>query len=411
MKKYFYILFIFILIILPINAYAVELIDTYSPVVLIYDITDDNILFNKSGSEKKSIASLTKIMTTITAIEMIDSNENLSYKSEVKITPNMFYGIASDASLAGLRSGQVVTYEDLFYAIILPSGADATHVVAYGLSGGIAPYVEQMNALAKKIGVSNTNFVNTHGLDENNHYSNAEDVLKILNYAMKNEMFKKVYTAKEYTLSTGLTVYSTIHKYNSKLGIDTSKIIGSKTGFTGDAGTCITTYFNSNNHEFLTVTLGAKYVYNDAFHLRDAVNIINFIDNNFKDQLLIGKNTKVDSIKVHWSDIKNVDVVTKSDVTKYLANDFDKNLFKYKYEGVKEIYPKDDLSVPVGVIKYYYDNKEIFSEDVYVDKAIEFKFIEYVKENKNYFIIGGGCFGGFLLLVILLVIIKKKRKK
>lgn len=401
--KYIKLVLCFIVFLLPINIFAVSLIDTYSNVIVIYDMTDNKILFDKNGSGVKSIASLTKMMTAITAIEMIEKNPSIDLTSQVKVTNKMLNNVSSVASVAGLETGDVVTYEDLLYAMILPSGADASIVLAMSLSDNINSFVDEMNVLANKIGVENTHFVNTHGLDQENHYGTGDDVLKILIYSMKNETFKKVFTAKEYVLSNNLKVYSTIYKYNKLLNLDTSRILGSKTGYTGDAGTCMATYFTSNGHEFLSITLGAKHSNEDSFHLRDSLNLIDFMDDNFNNQVLIN-GEKITSIDVHWSNVSSVDIVSK-EVKKYLPNDYDKSLFKYEYVGKEDIYPSFDKDEPIGKINYYYDNELFDSEDVFVKDSIKFSFWTFFKAKILYFIIA------FIILFLIFNNIKKKKRK
>ena len=92
---------------------------------------------------------------------------------------------------------------DLLYASMLPSGADATNSIAILSSGSIESFVEKMNLLVNKLGLTNTHFVNVTGLDINNHYSSADDIRKLLAYSLKNDTFKKIYTTSEYKLSNG----------------------------------------------------------------------------------------------------------------------------------------------------------------------------------------------------------------
>ena len=158
MKKVF--LFIINLVIFTNYVYALEEPNLYSKDYVLFDTTDQKIIYEKNINERTNIASLTKIMTTITAIEKISNLED-----KVTITEEMLSNIKFDASLAGLKVGDILSYKDLLYASILPSGADATQALAYSLSGNIPKFVKDMNTLAKKIGMSNSNFVNVTGLD------------------------------------------------------------------------------------------------------------------------------------------------------------------------------------------------------------------------------------------------------
>lgn len=274
------VLFLFI----PIDVTAVNLPETYSEAVIIYDLTSEEVLIEKNSENIAKIASLTKIMTTITAIEKIDD-----LKETVTLDERTFLGLPMDASVAHLKVGDVVTYEDLLYASILPSGADATQALAVNLSGSISGFVNEMNALASKIGMNNSHFVNVTGLDIENHFSSAQDIVKLLKYALKNDTFKKVYTTKKYTLMNGLEVSSSVGAYNKALNLDLSRILGSKTGFTDEAGLCISVLFESDGHEFIMVTLGAQKIINTRGHLIDAMNLISFVDDNYNNQVLVPK--------------------------------------------------------------------------------------------------------------------------
>ncbi len=193
----------------------------------------------------------------------------------------MLKGIHWNASVAGLKVGDIVTFNDLLYASILPSGADATQALAVSLCGSINAFVTKMNELASNIGMNSSHFVNVTGLDAPNHYSTVNDVLKLLKYALANTTFKKVYTTKEYYLSTGTLLETTIKKYNKTLNLDTSRIIGSKTGYTDNAGTCLSSLFNFQNHDMLIITIGAPYNRDTAYNLLDNLALIDYVDHNY----------------------------------------------------------------------------------------------------------------------------------
>ena len=142
--------------------------------------------------------------------------KKITYSQEMKNNV-MWY-----ASVAGFRVGDVLTFEDLLYAAMLPSGADATVALAITTSGSLESFVIEMNVLAKKIDMNNSNFVNVHGLDEDNHYSTAEDLRKLLEYSLENEIFKKIYMTKEHTLSTGKTIKSTSCSFASIIAFSIS---------------------------------------------------------------------------------------------------------------------------------------------------------------------------------------------
>ena len=260
----------------PIVVNALDMPEINSASAIVYDMDRDTVILDKNSREIRSVASLTKIMTVLTAIENIDD-----FNKSVTITNEMLAGIYWNASVAGLKPGDTVTYMDLLYAAILPSGADATQVLAYIVSGNVSDFVVKMNELATRIGALNTHYVNTSGLDQEGAYSTAYDQVLILSYALENPVFKTIYTTKNYTLTNGLEVEATVNQYNKLLNLDTSKIIGSKTGNTGDAGLCMSALFYHEDHEMLLITLGAEVIEEVPYNLVDALTLIDVVNENY----------------------------------------------------------------------------------------------------------------------------------
>lgn len=356
MKKI--ILFIIGLFTFTINVFALEGPKLYSKNYCLYDLTDNKIIYEKNIQEKTNIASLTKIMTTITAIEKI-SNLN----DYVTITSLMLSNIKYDASLAGLKVGDKLTYKDLLYASILPSGADATQALAYSLSGSISNFVNDMNTLAKKIGMENSNFVNVTGLDIDNHYSTINDLLKMLQYALKNDTFKTIYTTKSYTLSNGLVVDATVKKYNNLMKLDISRIIGSKTGYTNKAGLCISSLFESNSHEFLFISTNAEFIYGNYYNLKDNLNIISHMDSNYNNQTVAKTSDVIKTIPIKFSNISKYDIHLSKDALIYLPNDYNKDNVKINYKG-KTTASFLDNNKQIGKVSLIYNDTLIYEENV-----------------------------------------------
>lgn len=356
MKKI--VLFILCFFTFTINVFALDDPTLYSKNYCLYDLTDDKIIYEKNIQERTNIASLTKIMTTITAIEKINNLDDY-----VTITSEMLSNIKYDASLAGLKIGDKLTYKDLLYASILPSGADATQALAYSLSGSINNFVNDMNALAKKIGMESSNFVNVTGLDIDNHYSTVNDLLKMLQYSLKNETFKTIYTTKSYTLSNGLVVDATVKKYNNLMKLDISRITGSKTGYTNKAGLCISSIFESNNHEFIFISTNAEFIYGNYYNLKDNLNIINFMDKNYNNQTIAKSTDIIKTIPVNFSNIPKYDVHLSKDALTYLPNDYNKDDIKVNYNGKTSITFLDN-NRQIGKVTITYKDNPIYEEDI-----------------------------------------------
>lgn len=352
------VLFILCFFTFIINVFALDDPTLYSKNYCLYDLTDDKMIYEKNIQERTNIASLTKIMTTITAIEKINNLDDY-----VTITSEMLSNIKYDASLAGLKIGDKLTYKDLLYASILPSGADATQALAYSLSGSINNFVNDMNTLAKKIGMESSNFVNVTGLDIDNHYSTVSDLLKMLQYALRNETFKTIYTTKSYTLSNGLVVDATVKKYNNLMKLDVSRIIGSKTGYTNKAGLCISSIFESNNHEFIFISTNAEFIYGNYYNLKDNLNIINFMDKNYNNQTTAKSTDIIKTIPVNFSNIPKYDVHLSKDALTYLPNDYNKDDIKVNYNGKTSITFLDN-NKQIGKVTITYKDNPIYEEDI-----------------------------------------------
>lgn len=393
MKKLF-IVILFILLI-PINTLGLEYPSINSKNTIIYDLKDKKILYENNSKEKSSIASLTKIATTILAIENI---KDLNKK--VTITNKILSTVSLEASKAGLKNGDVLTYNDLLYASMLPSGADATNAIAISSSGSIDNYVSKMNDLASKLGMKSTHFNNVTGLDDKNHYSSANDVRILLEYALKNDTFRKVFTTKKYTMSNGKVVKSTLYKYGND-----DIILGSKTGFTNDAGYCLSSLSNINGHEMIIIVLKADKINNTYYNIIDSIKLINFMKKNYKDQILINKNKEIKNLKVNLSKIDNYKVYSKHVVKKYLPSDYDKKKFKIKYSGLDELNFMNNKNDKIGNIKYYYDNKLLLEEDVVLNTDIDMSIKKVIF--KYYYVL----IGIFLIIVLMIIRIKNKKKR
>ena len=329
MKKLFVFFFLFVIFWVP-NVYALEF-DITSDYVILYNLNDDNVLYELNSEKKAQIASLTKIMTTIVGIENAkDLNK------EVVITKDIFRGI-DDYTVVGFKIGDKVTIKDLLYGTMLPSGADAVNALAIDVGGSIDKFVELMNSKAKELGLSNTHFDNPIGMDSENNYSSAGDVAKLLKYCLKNDIFKEIFTARTYTIpSIHKEIKSTLIGYSRSYGLDVTDITGAKSGFTDGAGLCLASTATIDDVNYLLVTMNADTkVRSNA--VRDSLEIYDYFSSNYGYQKIIKDGQKFKTIPVKWGKVKNYDVVSTGDVSLYLANVIRKNRIQYVYEGVNEL--------------------------------------------------------------------------
>lgn len=402
-KKFLIVLTVIFFLFNPINILA-EDFKISSNNVIMYNLNDNEIIYQKNINEKIYIASLTKIMTTIVAIENI---KNLNDK--VTITKKVFESIPTTASLAGFKVNDKVTYLDLLYGAMLPSGADATIALAQNISGSEKEFIDLMNKKAFDLGLKNTNFVNTSGLDVSNHYSTVYDMSMILLYALQNKTFKKIYEAKEYVTTNNIKMRSSLKAISDKYKINTNYIIGSKTGSTKKAGLCLSSTATNNNINFLLITANAPYAsIKKIENISDAKTIYEYYFNNYSYQNIISKNDLITTINTKYTTINNLNIYAKETVKKYLPNNVIKDL-KYNYQGLYEIDYKTKKNAKLGMYTITYNNKVLYTTDIILNQVLIFSLSKFLKNNPNIFIT-------VVLIIITLTILtikilKRKKKK
>lgn len=252
------------------NDVHLETVALSSTHALLVDAQSGQIIMNQKGDEKIYPASLTKIMTTIVAIESLEDLNELIY-----IDGEMFPTLeAQSTTLAGFKPEEWIPAIDLLYGIMLPSGGESTIAVARAVAGSEERFVQLMNQKASELGLVNTHFVNPIGLHDPNHYTTAADMVTLLRYALNNETFKILFETPVYTTQTGLTLESTMFKNLPRTEVTHGEIIGGRTGFTLEAGRCLISLSRINDREYILVTAGAINSFeNNIQHLLDAIYI------------------------------------------------------------------------------------------------------------------------------------------
>lgn len=390
-KKIISFILFFFLFIVSINADELNL---SSDKYILYNMNDDNVLIEHNSDEKTQIASLTKIMTTIVAIENVKD-----YNKKITITKEMFNDVAWDVATAGYKVGDKVTYNDLFYGAILPSGADAVNALAYTVFGNYDDFIKKMNEKAKQLGLKNTKFSNPIGLYDENNYSSAKDVSTLLIYALKNTKFKEIFTTKNYTSTNGVKMKSTIESYNSKNGnADLNYITGAKTGYIKKAGYCLATTAEIDGIEYLLVTLNAYST--GAPHIKDAVKTYKYYSENYSYKNIVKKDTIVVTLSTKYSKNKEIDIKANKNIKQYLKNDFNSKNIEYKYDGEKYVTPFTKQGTKLGTIEIKYNNKTLDKFDLIYSQKVKFSIFNFLWTYK--FII---------IIFVLLVYIKLKSNK
>ena len=400
MKKILSLIIIFILFIGKINALELNI---SSESAILYNLDSGEVLYEKNSDEVRQIASLTKIMTALVTIENVDNLDK-----QVILTKEDFAGlIEANAVQAGFTNGEVVTYKDLLYGLLLPSGADAAKAIARNVGGTEENFINKMNEKAKELNLKNTKFSTVIGLDDKNNYSTAKEVSIIFKEALKNKTFKEIITTKEYQTSDGkLTFKSTIQSNAKRYEIDIPYVLGGKTGTTNGAGLCLATIAKANDVNYMLVTLGALYDKKAPHNIEDAKIVYDYFIENYSNKIIVDKDKPFKKIKVKYSNVEDINLYPNKSITKYLENNYNKDDIKLIYNGKKELTPLNKKEEKLGTLKIYYQDKLIDTQNIILNENINFNIISFIKEEIVIISI--------VLILLILIIIKicmKKRTK
>lgn len=289
MKKIFYSILIFLLILLNFSTVCADDVDnevdfedtievtasnvselpkTNSRRYIVYDRISKSMIIGKNEDVKSAMASTTKIMTTIVILEKADLNEKVTVSAKAGGT---------GGSRLGLKRGDKASVRDLLYGLMLRSGNDAAVALAEHVGGSVKGFAELMNEKASELGLTNTHFVTPHGLDDANHYTTALELAKLTDYAMDNETFAKIVGTKSTTIYIN-NQSRQINNTNELLGV-LNGVVGVKTGFTNNAGRCLVTETKRNNMDIITIVLGAD---TKKYRTKDSVNLIEYTFSKYK---------------------------------------------------------------------------------------------------------------------------------
>ena len=289
MKKIFYSILIFLLILLNFSTVCADDVDnevdfedtievtasnvselpkTNSRRYIVYDRISKSMIIGKNEEVKSAMASTTKIMTTIVILEKADLNEKVTVSAKAGGT---------GGSRLGLKRGDKASVRDLLYGLMLRSGNDAAVALAEHVGGSVKEFAELMNEKAAELGLTNTHFVTPHGLDDANHYTTALELAKLTDYAMDNETFAKIVGTKSTTIYIN-NQSRQINNTNELLGV-LNGVVGVKTGFTNNAGRCLVTETKRNNMDIITIVLGAD---TKKDRTKDSVNLIEYTFSKYK---------------------------------------------------------------------------------------------------------------------------------
>ena len=361
MKKILILIFLFILI--PVvKAEETEDLAPNAKSAIMIEASTGEILFQKNANEKLAPASMTKMMSMLLIMEEIEKG-NLKYDEEITASEN---ASSMGGSQIFLQAGEKMTVTEMLKGIAIASGNDATVAMAERIAGSEEAFVKKMNSRAKELGLKNTNFVTSTGLDADNHYSCAYDMALIAKELVKHEkILEFTGTYEEYLRKNSKNPFWLVN--TNKLVRFYQGVDGLKTGFTNIAGYCLTATAKKDNMRLITVVMNEP---DSAKRSSDTSKMLDYGFNVYMVKNIIDENTTLSKVKVELGEKLTTDIVSKETIT-ILSKKSDKERnITYETQIDKIVAPikRGDI---VGKINILEDGKVISTIDATIKENID----------------------------------------
>lgn len=346
LKKIIYTTVLVALLGFSANAVSEPTVSAESAVVI--NAQTKEVFYEKNAYEKRSMASTTKIMTSLIAVESGRLYDTVTAKN-----------FSAEGTSIGLKDGYVLNLEALVYGMLLESGNDAAKLTANYLAGDETNFSVLMNKKAKEIGMMSTNFVTASGLDDENHYSTAYDMALLGAYAISNPLFRDICSTKTKTVKYIKPNMSVTFSNHNRLLNSCEGVFGIKTGFTKKSGRCLISACSRDGIDFVIATLNAPDDWNDHKKLYDYV-----FDEIETQELEIDFSKR---ISVYGGDKTSVQVKTDK-ITLHL-----KSIENVTSEVIlpQIIYAPISKGDVLGKLLYYKNDTLIYSADIYSDEIVQ----------------------------------------
>ena len=293
--------------------------------VIVADLTTGEILYEKNADGRMYPASLTKIMTGILTIENVSLGTTLIADDDTA---------AVEPTILKMKAGEQITAKDALYCMLIASCNDLAELFAKHISGSIAEFAKLMNAKAEELGCENTHFVNPHGLHDNDHYTTARDLLKIVSYCMKNDLFREIVGMTEYTYTRGKGALEpgkteTVKTTNWLLNNTTTSIyvgnekrtpkyegcIGIKTGYDDGAKGCMIAAAEQNGTTIVSIVMGCDGDTSGIYErVVDSIKMLQWGQANFHTFKAASEGQSFGQVKVKRGAVKTVGAALKEDI-------------------------------------------------------------------------------------------------
>lgn len=353
---------------------------------LMYELNTGTLLYAYNADQQMYPASVTKVMTCLLALEHGDMDEVVTVSADVvnNRDPN-----GSDADL---MTGEELTMEQLLYCLMVASANDAGSAISEHIAGSEEAFVEMMNQKADELGCTGTHFDNPHGLHDENHYTTARDLAKILMAALEYDLFQQIYSTRTYEIPAtnkheARTLTSTNYMID-KSYLDyyyDERVIGGKTGFTTPAGRCLVAVSESDGMKLLTVVLGGKTELDSSgrvqyYSFKETGKLIEYGFAGFYPGQILTPDAVLTSFPVSGGE-NQTQAVVKDEVRVAMPTELLQSQLRYEY-----ILQDSTLTAPIeagqelGVVRVWYRSMCVAQEDIYATVSSAVKPTEAPKD-------------------------------
>ena len=407
------------------SAYSPTGIELHAQTVLLVSMDTGTVLFEKNADQKVYPASLTKLMTAAVAVEQIQDLDQTITVPEYCIT--LLSG--TDSSTANLKDGEQLTVRQLLYCMLVSSANDAANVIADFIGNGkISATVELMNEKAKELGMNGTHYANAHGLHDVEHYTTANDMLKLTQYIMTLPAIMDMCTTTRYTIPKTNRSDERILATSNLMTDRTqtyyySPVRGIKTGYTDPAGRCLISTASLDGYNYIAIVMGCPPKDESGKAVRyeyaDTKALYQWAFGTFEYKQIANENAPVDELPLQYAwDQDYIQAYLESDVSTLIPKEADGSTVI-----IEPVWAQSSVQAPVqkgdvlGYAKLMYAGEEIGRVNLVAGETVGRSQLIFLAEGAKrilkslWFQIGAAL---AVLLIILLIIIsamKSKRKR
>lgn len=361
MKKLL-ILILFFVLVPVVTAEEIEDLAPNATSAIMIEASTGEILFKKNENEKLAPASMTKMMSMLLIMEEIEKG-SLKWDEEITASAN---ASGMGGSQIFLEAGEKMSVTELLKGIAIASGNDATVAMAERIAGSEEAFVKSMNQRAKELGLKNTNFITSTGLDADNHYSSAYDMSLIAKELVKyDKILEFTGTYEDYLRKDSSSQFWLVN--TNRLVRFYSGVDGLKTGFTSSARYCLTATAKRDDMRLITVVMNEPDTNNRS---ADTTKMLDYGFNVYMVRSIVDEETTIDNVEVELGKKTNVDIISKETIT--ILNKKSDEIRNITYEtNIDKIVAPVKKGDKVGTINIIEDGKIISNVDATVKEDIE----------------------------------------